>query len=242
MDAAGQGEPLVAAVLGEAVRTNPGDVELQSRWLGFLVTRPSDAAMTEALDLASEQLSEEGRQRVFAETALNLLYRAEIEQALTLIETLPVDDRFSELRAFAEALQLAALDEGYVPGPLLRRGWQKDGPFLLPDEHEGKPLRSWLAGRIEEIEDDTAYLAVAHIEAGELRRGSTEIGAELWQANGGTPSLAELAQRPESESRPFCELGIYDDQTLLIAVHPVVQWQTPQPPLPIWRYQAELLS
>jgi hypothetical protein len=247
LDAKGHEPYVVSEVLGGAVRDNPSDTELQSRWLSYLLTRPSDASLINALDEAAKHLDEKGRQRVFAETALGLLYRAEIEQALTLIETLPEEDGYLELRVFSEALQMASRGDDFLPGHLLKFGWEKEGPFLLEKDFEGELLSSWMPCCIHELEGGVVYLSCALVgKEDPPPRGNTEIDKEVWDAAVDGPSYADLVAASDERVR-FCEIGLYGDapegeETLHIKVHPYAPWITPKPALPVWRYHSDLVA
>jgi hypothetical protein len=241
LDAEGREPYLVSELLGEAVRARPGDAELQSRWLGFLVTRPHGQALISALDEMTKHVKAGERHRIFAEVAAALLYRAEVELALSLTEQLPDAEEFAPIKRFADALHQAATGWGFVPGPFLTSRFADEGPFLLPRTDQGQELREWLAGQLEALTEDMASLSCALIPVPRHEtpnRGLSEIDRATWERHSADVSWQELVARHQEGEPVFVEIGIYGagNEHLLLRVHDSAPWDTPQPPLPPDRY------
>ncbi len=127
------------------------------------------------------------------------------------------------------ALELAQADGAYVPSQFLVKGWWKKGPFLLGrriGDPQDVPLRRWLAGRIEHIDEHGIELRVRDIDP---------VSSEDPPVASMRMSIADFDRfsrdEPAAELQPgrFIEIGLYSDQgsdqvQRLLRVHAEREW------------------
>jgi len=222
----------------ELNRTHPW---WRARLVQFLLTRGRTAAARDEWDRALDEL--DGGERTgdvtFYETlhgwvADVVLRRGQLPFADFVLAEVPLNVRTESSQITAlirrlRALQLAQADGAYVPAQYLVKDWWKNGPFLLSrriDQPQDVPLRRWLAGRIECIDEHEIELRVRDID---LASSADPSAASLRMSIADFNRLSRDERTAELRPGRFIEIGLYSDQdghnTLrLIRVHAERQW------------------
>lgn len=222
----------------ELNRTHPW---WRARLVQFLLTRGRTAAARDEWDRALDEL--DGGERTgnvpFYETlhgwvADVALRRGQLPFADSVLAEVPPNVRTESSQITAlirrlRALQLAQTDGAYVPSQFLVKGWWKNGPFLLGrriGDPQDVPLRRWLAGRIEHIDEHELELRVRDIDP------ASPADPPVASMRMSIADFDHLSRdEPAGELQPgrFIEVGLYSDQAgdqvqRLLRVHAEREW------------------
>ena len=225
-----------------AIELDELNVWWRSRWINFLITRGriSDAqaawnAATDVLGLPDQIADPRVYESLHLWVARLLVHRGQIEFAEKVLQGIPgvVFQEHPGLRAIRRRLCFlveAAHRRVVFPMTIPPERWWR-GPHLCAQQTEaGKTLRRWLAGRIQEIDDDGVHLVVAEAPA-------EQAGPPRFLSMSFSFADFDRCSRDESASRlkagRFVELGVYgDEEILIIRVHRAEHWEDQDlPPL-----------
>ncbi len=181
--------------------------------------RPADVGFYETLHSWVADMALRRSQLSFADSVI-----AEIPQTVRT-ESAQITALIRRLRA----LELVAADGAFVPAPYLEKEWWKNGPFLLSrriGKPQDVPLRRWLAGRVELIDEHEIELRVRKID---LAESEDPPIASLRMSIAKFDGLSR--DEPAAELAPgrFIEVGLYSDEKggqvqQLIRVHAEREW------------------
>ncbi len=191
-----------------------------SRYINFLITRGRtpdarrgwDSAL-DALRLPDPNADAEVYEELHMWVARLLVHRGELDFAGEVLDGIPDSVREASfglaaihrrLEALLEARRLGAV----VPGPYLREGWWKAGPFRLERRLDGLKLIRWAAGRVETVDvaKKKLHLRVATVELGKDSRpalGTSEMTFADFDKMSRDQPAAELA------AGRFVEIGVF---------------------------------
>jgi hypothetical protein len=156
-----------------------------------------------------------------ARTALEF---GQIEFCETVLRGVPEDLReevggYETVRKMVDARRMARDHGNFVPGPLLKKHWWREGPFLF--EPEG--VKQWMAGEVKESSDAGLLIDAAIIDrSGELEEpppsGPLEVSAaELRSWGNMGPEQIGIGD--------FVELVIGEDGETKLDVHQQREWE-----------------
>lgn len=240
LDVAGLEAQRVEAGYRRAAELEPRNVWWRSRLISFLITRGRTVDAEAEWDRAEDDLELPSSDAFVYENlhmwvARLLIHRGQLPFAHRLLERIPSDvvrsvPRLGALRERLAAQMLAREKGAYVPLFQLRPRWWLEGPFLLAGTTAGKPLREWLAARIDEVDEGILHLRAARLSA----RQSTEPTYETvdlpfedfdrWSRDGDARALG---------AGRFLEIGRYGSpqaETIVARVHPDRQRRQPELP------------
>jgi len=224
-----------------AIERNRAHPWWRARLVQFLLTRGRTAAARDEWDRALDEL--DGGERTgnvtFYETlhgwvADVALRRGQLPFADSVLGEVPPNVRTESSQITAlirrlRALQLAQADGAYVPAQYLVKGWWKNGPFLLGrriGDPQDIPLRRWLAGRIEHIDEHEIELRVRDIDPASSADPPT---ASICMSIADFDRLSRDEPAAELQPGRFIEIGLYSDQggdqvQRLLRVHAEREW------------------
>jgi len=156
-----------------AIELAPDNVWWHSRWVNYLITRGRTAAARDAWQSALDALGlpdpdapSEIYENLHLWVARLLIHRGQLDFASEVLDGIPARVRQDHLglRAMARLLQsLITVRAGRALFPLsIREPDWWNGPHLsAKQDHDGSPLRHWLAGRVDAVDEGTIFLVVA---------------------------------------------------------------------------------
>jgi hypothetical protein len=225
-----------------AIELDPLNVWWRSRWSNFLITRgrmpeaqAAWNAATDALGLPDQDADPRVYESLHLWVARLLVHRGQIDFADKVLRAIPPEVFLEHpgLRAIQRRLRFlveAARTRVVFPLTIPPERWWR-GPHLCALQTEsGKTLRRWLAGRIQEIDDDGVHLVVAEPPA-------EQMGQPRFLSMSFSFSDFDRCSRDESASTlkagRFVEIGVYgDEEILIIRVHRPGHWEDQDlPPL-----------
>jgi tetratricopeptide (TPR) repeat protein len=183
----------------QAIALDPLNVWWRSRWINFLITRgrvpearAAWNAATDALGLPDQDADPRVYESLHLWVARLLVHRGQMDFAEKILRGIPPEVFLEHpgLRAIQRRLRfLVEAARTRVVFPLTippERWWQ--GPHLCALQTEsGKTLRRWLAGRIQEMDDDGVHLVVA--EPPGDQGGAAALLEQVLQLRGFRPLL-----------------------------------------------------
>jgi hypothetical protein len=222
----------------ELNRTHPW---WRARLIQFLLTRGRTAAARDEWDRALDELGGGDRTGniTFYETlhgwvADMALRRGQLSFADAVLGEVPANVRTESAQITAlirrlRALELAQADGAYVPSQFLVTGWWKKGPFLLGrriGDPRDVPLRRWLAGRIEHIDEHEIELRVRDVD---LASQADPPVASMSMSIAAFDHLSRDEPAAELQPGRFIEVGLYSDEAgdrvqRLLRVHAEREW------------------
>jgi tetratricopeptide (TPR) repeat protein len=237
LDALGENASEVDARYREALARDPSPALWNARWIAFLVdtARIEEArrawAQAEAA-VPDERDDPEWYRELHLPVAASLLNQGELAFAAYVLDGVPDWARnplYDELDRALEG-RLAAQDSGaFVPAPRSGTEWWQQPPARLPArDTAGRVLSSWMASRVEAVDDEGVHLHVARVDmgAGTLRPGLLTISRDTWEAR-----VLDDVTVDELRAGRFIEVGSYesaDGGATAIAVLP--QQRVPRTP------------
>jgi tetratricopeptide (TPR) repeat protein len=225
----------------EAIRLRGDHPWWHSRWLSYLITRGrmSEArrAWSEALDalgLPDPDADRSIYENLHIWVARLLVHRGLLEFAEEVLQAIPSEVLRSHtglqaidrrLRALLEVRRSRAVFPLSVP---CERWW--NGPHLCPRRGRAGPLKRWMPGRIEAVEDGVVHLHLA-APPGSEGEEPAHFATVLSCADFDRWSQDERAG--ELSAGRFIEMAWYgDDEEPLIRVHSSGDWEDADlPPL-----------
>jgi hypothetical protein len=231
LDAQGRDADAVASGYERALKIEPGRAHWHGRRVAFLanVARLSDArrAWHEAESaLADDRGDAALYDEMHVPVAANLLAVGELSFCDYVLGGVPLYARSAQHRELRRLLdgRLAGQDRGsFVPAPRSGRTWWREAPDRLPArDTAGRRLTTWMAGRVETVDEMYVEIHVIHVDAeeGPVRPGLARI------------TLEDLAGRLLDDIEPqnltpgrFVEIGRYrsegaEDRTGIVVLDP----------------------
>lgn len=225
----------------EAIERNRTHPWWRARLVQFLLTRGRTAAARDEWDRALDELDggEQTGNATFYETlhgwvADMALRRGQLSFADSVLSEVPPNVRTESSQITAlirrlRALQLAQADGAYVPAQYLVKGWWKKGPFLLGrriGDPRDIPLRRWLAGRIEHLDEHEIELRVRDVDPASPADPPT---ASMRMSIADFDHLSRDEPAAELQPGRFIEVGLYsneagDQAQRLLRVHAEREW------------------
>jgi tetratricopeptide (TPR) repeat protein len=213
----------------------------RARLVKFLLTRGRTDAAREEWDRALDELGAGERTEGpgFYETlhgwvAALALRRGQLDFAESVLNDVPASvlrecPQITELLLRLRALRLTEEEGAYVPAPHLEQDWWTRGPFLLSrryGEKDDEPLRRWLAGRVECIDEHAVELRVRDIDPATPEKPPA---ASLRISIADFDRLTRDDHAAELQPGRFVEIGLYSDEQgrqkqELLRVHAEREW------------------
>jgi tetratricopeptide (TPR) repeat protein len=218
-----------------ALRLDSSQAVWHARLVSFLIVRARDddarASWEEALPVLAGDDGDGSAdlyQKLHLPVCANLLRRAEVGFAHEVLADIPEWARphllaYPDQRRRLELLEQAVSSGVFVPAQRASPEWWLAGPQLLEERgRSGELLSTWMAARVDELDDDGIYLSVAVIEAMSLvETGTMSLSWDEVRALAtDTRRLAAL------EAGQFLELGYYGSDE---EASPVIRVLAPDP-------------
>ena len=213
LDALGQNAQEVADRYTEALAREPARASWHARRIGFLVDTAALSAARSAWAQAEAAVPDDRDNPqwyvdLHLPVAAGLLAQGELAFAAYVLDGVPnwaASRAYDELRVALEG-RLVAQDSGaFVPAPRSGREWWIEGPARLPiRDTAGRSRTSWMAGRIEYIDDEIVRMHVARVTEAGIRAGLLDLRRETWEAR-----LVDDVSPVELRPGRFVEIGRY---------------------------------
>lgn len=205
-----------------ALQLDPRHATWHARLISFLVVRARTQDARTRWDESRATLSANDGdgplqlyEKLHLPVAANLLRRSELRFAYDVLEDVPMWAR-SELLAYdAQSQRLHLLtraqDVGvFVPAERASERWWENGPHLLGERlRDGQALGTWMAGRVEDIDDLEVHLAVAVIRG----RGQPVSGTMSILRDDFLRLCADVGRATSLAVGQFVEIGYYRPET-----------------------------
>ncbi len=239
LDVLGENAPEVDARYREALARVQSSAVWHARRIAFLVDtarlREARRAWAQAeAAVPDERDDPEWYRDLHLPVAASLLNQGELEFAAYVLDGVPDWARnalYEELDRVLEG-RLAGQDSGaFVPAPRSGTEWWREPPARLPArDTSGRAVSSWMAGRVETVDDEGVHVHVARVDigAGRFRPGLLTIARDTWAAR----VLDDVALDELSAGR-FIEVGSYEsaDAGPASAIAVLPQVRVPRTPL-----------
>jgi tetratricopeptide (TPR) repeat protein len=239
LDFQGEERAEVAERYGNALDIDPSNPWWHARRVTFLADTGELSAARAAWDRAESQASP-GSHAEYTDlhswVAGALLHQGELTFADYVLGGVPAwaeTEEITDLRRAVDARILAQDTGTVVPAPRSWGEWWSEGPTMLANrDTEGRLLISWIAGRVDVVDEDGVHLRAGFVESDGRRPdlGDVTIGRERWAAS----CLDEVGPE-ELGPGAFLELGNYRSEEgstrLAIRVVRPDPYRQPKPPI-----------
>jgi tetratricopeptide (TPR) repeat protein len=217
LDVRGRRPDLVERHYRQAIELSEANVWWRSRWINYLITRGRTAAAREAWSEALAAVDTVGGaedtlyENMHVWVARLLLHRGQLDFAAEVLRDIPwtVKEERPGIRAMERrlrALQQAQRTGAVFPLTIAPEDWWR-GPHLAERRKaDGHPLRTWFAGRVEEVTEDSVVLHVAEAPASgrEPVFGHVELEIDVFDRLCGDASADQVS------AGRFVEIAYYE--------------------------------